>query len=208
MDSNDLLASTRAEFFKGFMGALQKALPLSAEELFKKADRSYSSGEQKSFLNARTVLLDKWQGDQLWRELTRGMERLLNRSFQTTYSTFRPKSVLSFQADRLSLVDESTYDDELRIDNLTNLFRRESDELLRDLNIRIALLFEQDSIKERENPFRPYLFTRCILSAVESLNIDADEGILLGDQIAQCLAPEIANIYADVNAHLAKETQI
>jgi Protein of unknown function (DUF1631) len=204
MDSNDLLASTRAEFFKGFMGAVQKALPLSAEELFKKADRSYSSGEQKTLLNARAVLLDKWQSDQLWRELTRGMERLLNRSFQTTYSTFRPKSAMSFQADRLSLVDESTYDDELRIDNLTNLFRRESDELLRDLNIRIALLFEQDSIKERENPFRPYLFTRCILSAVESLNIDADEGVILGDQIAQSLSPEIADIYADVNEHLAK----
>ena len=43
MDPKELLATTRAEFLRAFSDAAQKAIPRCIEDLFKKADASYSS---------------------------------------------------------------------------------------------------------------------------------------------------------------------
>lgn len=203
MDSNDLLASTRVEFFTSFIEAMRKVLPRCAEELFSKANASYTSSEQSRLLNARAILTDNSQSDALLQEISAGMDRLLNRSFQTTYNNFRPTLNASFHASNLSLVDANAFEDELRVDDMTMRFRSEAEELLRDLNIRVALLFEQEVIKERENPFRPYLFARCIVNAVESQNLRPDITRVLNEQLGNCLAPHIASIYSKVNGHLA-----
>lgn len=202
MDPNGLLATTRAEFMRAFVAAVEKTLPRSVEELFSKADASYSSSEQSRYLNARTLLQDK--GEFLVQQMAHSMEHLLNRSFQTTYNTFRPSSALAANADSLSLIDSSAFEDELRINDITKRFRSEAEEQLRDLNIRVALLFEQDTIKERENPFRPYLFSRCIASALENFGLTAELSAVLLEQLASSFASFVAGIYKDVNTHLAQ----
>lgn len=201
MDPNELLASTRAEFMRAFLVAVQKTLPRSIEALFARADASYSS-EQGRLLNARAVLRDK--GESLTQQMGKSMEQLLNRSFQTTYNTFRPSSALTASADSLSLVDSSAFEDELRINDITKRFRSEAEEQLRDLNIRVALLFGQDTIKERENPFRPYLFSRCIATAIENFGLSTDLSTILLEQLAENFAVFVSTVYNDVNTHLAK----
>ncbi|MCU6434436.1 DUF1631 domain-containing protein [Undibacterium sp. Jales W-56] len=202
MDPNDLLATTRAEFMRAFIAAVQKTLPRSIEELFGKADLSHSSSEQGRYLNARSVLQDK--GEVFVQQMGNSMEHLLNRSFQTTYNTFRPSSALDGNADNLSLIDSSAFEDELRINDITKRFRSEAEEQLRDLNIRVALLFEQDTIKERENPFRPYLFSRCTATSIESFGLSPELSAVLLEQLAANFASFVAGIYKDVNTHLAQ----
>ena len=202
MDRKDLLASTRVEFLRAFQNAIDDLIPRSVEHLFDKADHSHSSINQRRFLDARGVLVAR--GASLTQPLISGMEQLLNRSFQTAYNTFRPSFLTAQQGHGLSLLDSSAFEDELRIDILTNRFRNEAEEQLRDLNIRVALLFEQDNIKERENTFRPYLFSRCIATVVETMGLSAELAAILTEQLAEELLSEVADLYDRVNAHLAR----
>ncbi len=202
MDRKDLLASTRTEFLRAFQDAIGDLIPRSVEHLFIKADNSHSSVNEGRFLDARGVLVTR--GASLTQPLINGMEQLLNRSFQTAYNTFRPSFSTAQQGNTLSLLDSSAFEDELRIDILTNRLRNEAEEQLRDLNIRVALLFEQDNIKERENPFRPFLFSRCIASVVETMGLSAELTTILTEQLAEELLSEVAGLYDRVNAHLAR----
>jgi hypothetical protein len=202
MDLNDLLVTSRAEFLRAFLDAAQTTIFRCVKDLFNKADLSYSSSEQGRLLNARAVLHD--QESSLMHQLSKNMESLLARSFQTTYNTFRPESALSFSADSLTLLDANTFEDELRIDDITTRFRNEAEGQLRDLNIRIALIFEQDVTAERENPFRPYIFTRCIATSFENFGLNQALTSLLTQTFADNFLSFVPTIYESLNAHLAK----
>ena len=201
MDRNELLSATRAEYLRGFSLSVDQALLNSVVTLYKKADGSYSSFDQVKFLDARGILMTRDADLRL--HMHTHMEQLLNRSMQTTYSTFRPSFLSSLGGGSLALVDSTAFEDELRIGEITNRFRREAEEHLRDLNIRIAILFEQDNIKERENPFRPYLLSRSIATAVESIGISAELSNVLLGELAENMAPHVAGIYDSVNLLLA-----
>ncbi|WP_171013997.1 DUF1631 family protein [Chitinivorax sp. B] len=201
MDRNDLLAATRAEFMHAFVDPLEALLQRCSEHLFQKADAHPSPVERRKLMDARDIL--SRQTSLLKQNLKSSMEHLINRSFQTAYSTFRP-SFSSMQINSLSLVETSTVDDEIRIETITKLLRNEAEEQLRDLNIRIALLFEQDNIKERENPFRPYLFSRCIATATEQLALPPEIAAVLIVQLAEEFGSRIADIYGALNSLLAR----
>lgn len=201
MERNDLLSATLAEYRRGFLESVDRALPLSASALLEKTNSSYSSVDQMRFLDARAILLDRDADLRL--QLQQNMDQLLSRSMETSYSTFRPSFFTSLRAGKLTLVDSNTFEDELRIDDMTNRFRNAAEEPLRDLNVRIAYLFEQDAIKERENPFRPYLLSRSIAMAVDSLGVSVEvTGVLLA-QLGATMEPLVAEIYDDVNTLLA-----
>ncbi|MEO8407325.1 MAG: DUF1631 family protein [Oxalobacteraceae bacterium] len=202
MDRNDLLNTTRAEFLRLFSQAMSDLVQRSMDQFFNKADNFYSSNDQGLFLDARSVLSNR--NAELRQKMIRNMEQLINRSFQTAYSNFRPSFSSVYNSDQFTLVDSAVMEDELRIDAMTRRFRNEAEEQLRDLNIRVALLLEQDNIKERENPFRPYLFSRCIALTTESLGIPPALIAVLSEQLALDLANNIANIYNGINAHLAQ----
>ena len=203
MDRNDLLAATREHFLRSFTESLQPVIDRSVTVLFNKADQSRSSADERRFLDARTVLTTR--NAQFKALAVRNLEQLLNRGFQTAYSTFRQQGAggIKVKASTLSLVDVSSFEDELRIDNITQLFRDEADEELRDLNIRVALLFEQENIKERENPFRPYVLSRSIGKSVEMLEVQPDITLALTDQLCECLIFRVSDIYSGLNELLS-----
>ena len=203
MDRNALLASTRAEFMRSFLAAFDELLPRARTSLFSAADASYS-GPQQHQLIAAFKLLNERHGD-LRQQLMRSMDQLLNRSFQTTYSTFRPSFSASFAGDTiLSLVDANQYEDQLHIDEVTRRFRNAAEEQLRDLNIRIAILFEQDSLNERENPFRPFLLVRAIATAIDNMGQRIENNQILFDRLTTDIEPAVAAIYSAVNRHLSE----
>jgi hypothetical protein len=202
MNRNDLLTSTRNIFLRAFLDAMRDSLSRSIVDLFKRADFSNSPAEQRLLLDARGLLQDKH--DELLVTLHKFMEQLLNRSFQTTYSTFRPSFSTAEQTNSLSLVDAATYEEELRINDMTKQFRSDAEESLRDLNIRVAILFEQDKINERENPFRPYLLSRCIALSIESLDKQHDICQLLIETLGEHLSAFMPQVYGSVNTFLAQ----
>ena len=202
IDRNALLVEARTAFLRAYLDAFDLFLPKSIEDAFKKADTSRSSLEQSHYLTVRGVLRERQA--ELRLGLQHCMDKLLNRSLQTTYSTFRPDFKVSGHEDALSLVDTSEYEGELRLVAFTDRFRNESAEQLRDLNIRIALLFGQDDIKERENPFRPYLVSRSLADASEGMMLPKDLTHVLTQVLAESMEVTIDGIYASINAFLAQ----
>ncbi len=200
MDQSALLTNARAEFMRSFVEAVQRTIPRCIEGFFVKADGSFSSLEQGRFLDARTVLVER--GDDLISQLTQSMDHLLARSFQTTYSAYRPAA--NFNTENLTLIDPTAFEGGLRQESITNRFRSEGAEQLRDLNIRVAIIFEQEVINERENPFRPYLFSRCIFATVENFNVNPALVDILIENIAEHFSKFVATIYTDVNSYLAR----
>lgn len=206
MDRNDLLTSTRVEFLRAFSVALNELVPLSVQRLYELADHAQSSRDQRRYFETRNVLTSR--SGSIIQSATSSMEQLLNRGFRTAYSTFRPSFPSTFSTGGgigggLSLVDSSAFEGELRIDQLTERYRNASDEQLRDLNIRVALLFDQENIKERENPFRPYLFSRSVVTSVEQLELEPELADTLVEELTDGLVGRVATIYLRLNELLA-----
>ncbi|HEY9101575.1 DUF1631 family protein [Chitinimonas sp.] len=203
MDRNDLLTSTRVEFLRAFSVALNELVPLCVQRLYELADHAQSSRDQRRYFEARNVLTSR--SASVIQSATGSMEQLLNRGFRTAYSTFRPSFPSSFSTGGggLSLVDSSAFEGELRIDQLTERYRNAAEEQLRDLNIRVALLFDQENIKERENPFRPYLFSRSVVTSIEQLALEPELAETLIEELTDGLVGRVATIYLRLNELLA-----
>nr|WP_315484889.1 DUF1631 family protein [uncultured Undibacterium sp.] len=201
MDHSALLTSARAEFMRSFIESMQRTVPRCIEDFFVKADDTYSSLEQGRLLDARTVLVE--QGNGIIQQMTNTMEHLLARSFKTTYSTYRPSA--NFNTESLTLIDPTAFEGGLRMEEVTNRFRREAEEQLRDLNIRVAILFDQEVTNERENPFRPYLFSRCISSTIESLDVNPNLTDILIERFCDNFISFVPAIYTAVNNYLAQK---
>ena len=201
-DPKELLIAAKMEFLHAYLSAFDQFLPLSIENAFKKADNSQSSLEQSHYFIVHAVLRDRHT--ELRQCLNNSMDKLLNRSLQTAYSTFRPTFPQPGQESVLSLVETSVFEGELQLVKYTDRFRNEATEQLRDLNIRIALLFGQDDIKEREGPFRPYLVSRSLVDAVENMGLPTELSHVLTQLLATDMEGSIDAIYASVNAFLAQ----
>jgi len=202
MDPNEFLPATRTEFHRTFLIALEAAIPHTLDALFKRAEAAHSSQEQRDYLHACMRLR---QDRQMSDAMGEAMDELLNRSFQTTYSTFRPASVLKMQSESLSLVDSDILENELLLNEMTARFRAEAEEQIRDLNIRIALIFSQEKISERENPFRPYIIARCIANGVEKFELGSKIAAVVSAQLAEDLIPHTGKIYDAVNSYFAAQ---
>lgn len=200
MDQSVLLTNARVEFMRSFTESMQRTVPRCIEDCFIKADDTYSSLEQGRLLDARTVLVE--HGASIVQKLTSSMDQLLIRSFKTTYSTYRPTA--NFNPESLTLIDPTAFEGGLRLEEITNRFRREAEDQLRDLNIRIALIFEQEVTNERENPFRPYLFSRCISMTVDELGVSPVLTDILVEQVSSNFLCFVPSIYASVNNYLAQ----
>lgn len=199
----ETLSSARREFFNAFQNAAATLVPRTVEALFSKVNSENSPIEQADIVRAQLLLQEHRHEIEL--QLTKHMQQLLDRSMETTYQNFRPNlSALSISADNLSLLDSSAFESSLRFNDVTQLFRNAAEQELIDLNIRIAVLFGQDDIRERENPFRPYLITRCIFLAVESLRLPQEMFSILAMQLGETLTTDIPGIYQQTNAELEK----
>ncbi|WP_028452124.1 DUF1631 family protein [Chitinilyticum aquatile] len=203
MDRNELLTATRTAFLRAFNVAVHGLTGRTAETLFGMADHARNLTEQRDLLDIRVVLMSREH--EIQESLISSMERLLNRSYQTAYASFRPSFSSAFSSQSLSLVDASVFDGELRIDEITTRMRNMAEEQLRDLNIRMAVLFDQDNINERENPFRPYLISRCLSLAVEHLGLTPTQHDLLTAVMAGELMSKVSGIYEELNQLLASK---
>ncbi|WP_269533412.1 DUF1631 family protein [Chitinimonas sp. BJYL2] len=201
MDRNDILSATRTEFLRGYTEALRAVFPVSTQRLYEKADKSTSSRDQRRYLEARAAL--GHHGNTIQSQAVQSMEQLLNRAFRTAFSNFRPTFSAPISQSSLSLVDANVVEGELHIGQVTQRYRNAAEESLRDLNIRVALLFDQENIQERENPFRPYLISRAFFTAVEQLSLDEETSTTLIDQVCEDLVEPVKRLYADLNDILA-----
>lgn len=202
MNRNELLAATRELLQREFAAAMRVCVDNCATALFARAEKAKSSLEERTLYTARDDLTKR--AATLHTALAKCLEKLVHRSFQTAYANETSARMQSIRADGLSLVETKTIDFEMRLDAALKRFRDEAGDELRDLNIRVALLFLQETIDERENPFRPYLMVRAITEAIEAVDFSQDVAGLLSDELIDQLRARAREIYAKLNELLAK----
>ncbi|XZG69972.1 DUF1631 family protein [Chitinibacteraceae bacterium HSL-7] len=203
MDQVALLNEGKEVFVRSFQDAADAHLRALPDLLLKLAEKSGSMAESRRVWDARG-LLDRHHVA-LRLKLNEEMVRLVERSLATAYRDERPRYDRGAAASMtLSLVNEAAFEDELRLDAMAKYLRSEAEEQLRDLNIRVALLYGQDIVKERENPYRPYLISRCVANAVDELSAEHAVGVLLVDQLCEGIALRMPAIYEALNGLFAR----
>lgn len=196
---DEVLVAAKEVFLRAYLHEFDRFLPKMMEAAFKKSESAASLSQQSHYRILRRLLHDR--SNELRQNLNNSMDKLLQRSLQTAYSTFRPSFGLADKGG-LSLIEPSAFEGELRLAVFTERFRNEAEEQLRDLNARIALLFGQDEVKEREVPFRPYLVSKSLAEAAEGMGLPAEVSDILTPLLAESYAGAIDEIYAAVNRSL------
>lgn len=199
---DEVLVAAKDVFLRSYLDEFDRFLPKMMEAAFKKSESCTSLSQQSHYRTLRRLLHDR--SIELRQNLNISMDKLLQRSLQTAYSAFRPAFALTGQQAALSLIDTSAFEGELRLAAFTERFRNEAEDQLRDLNVRIALLFGQDEVKEREVPFRPYLVSKSLAEAADGMRLQAELTDIMTPLLAESYAGAIDGIYAAVNCCLAE----
>ncbi len=210
--SATLLNAIRTEILHEFAQRYDELVLQAQQNAQHKQEYSSAGNEQKQLQQARQALYEHRQSiTAIWPSK---LEQLSERALQTVYKDERAAAVAKDTAGNtktgLSLLEFEEFEHSLRFDKLIHYMRNQAGQQLIDLNIRLAVMFGQDDIKERENPFRPYIFARSIAITLDQLHLpQAVEGVtlsLLGEPAAQLLygVYQLANVKLEQAGYPAK----
>lgn len=122
---------------------------------------------------------------------------LLERAMLTMYHDDRV-GLNQFAGLELTLIDEKIVHEQIEVDRLLQRLRKADDADISKLNIIIAQLHDQADVKERENPFRPYLIAKTLYDVLREMVPDRATSTLLLEHLASALAKNLAEYYSAV----------
>ncbi len=186
-----VLALALEEAQSGF-GTLCKRMTDQADAALGESLRTASAAEQRLAGACRLFLRE--QGGQLRARMERSYAALLARAMQTMHTDLRT-GLHDFRADTLTLIDDEVVTRQIEVERLL-LRLRDADELsLGHLNLIIAQMHGDSEVRERENPFRPYLLARALYDALYTMVQDEAQSKLLFDTLSQAMTAELGDFY-------------
>lgn len=200
MNRKEILLAAKTEFLRMALPILEAIPAQAAERTLEMSEQARSGIDQRRLLDSYNVL-QKMQS-KFQSELVQSMRELLERAMQTAYSHFRPRISGSLDIDSLTIVDSAIIDEELRQKQLINRYHDKSGEEIRDLNVRIAFIFAETDVKERENPFRPFLFVRAVASSIAAIGFEGESATQILEFANQALVEKVVPLYKGINATL------
>ena len=195
MTPREVLLLARQTFERAVEEHLPALFPTATEWLFAKANQSDNKPEQIAAHQARYYLQER--KELLSPKIMFFLRGLLDRSLDTAYQQFQTKSAL--QSTGLSLLGESEFEGTLSFMNMIQRLRDCGGQELNELNLRITGLFGQSEIKERENPFRPYILANSLSEAVETMRFEPLVSKILKFALAESMAQHVSSIYRLTN---------
>ena len=158
------LAKERAQ--SGFALLAKRMVADADASLLEALTAARSAMDQSAMHAARKFLRN--DGDRLVSYLDVFYRNYLDRAMQTMYSRLRPE-LNDFSALEMSLIDDETMNRQIEVDRLLLRMRDADPENLGKINLMIAQLHGEHEIKERENPFRPYLLARSLHEVLKEM---------------------------------------
>lgn len=174
-----------------------------AHRMVQYADNSMveSLSDPKSTSNSMTIASARQflrQDGKVFLERVEALFRAyLERAMQTMYTDLRI-GLENLSASNLSLIDDETVNRQIEVDRLVLRLRDADDESLRRLNLIISQLHGDEQVRERENPFRPYLMARAMHQALKEMVSDEEVGKMLFDLFSTALVDNLPAYYADI----------
>ena len=147
---------------------------------------------------ARFWLTEK---DRIFREaILAKFSTLLERAMETMHTDLRA-ALHDIRADTLSLVDDEVMTRQIELDRLAVRLRDVDELSLGRINLTIASLHGVSKVRERENPFRPYLAARALYETVRETVREAPVAKVLFDHMATAMANRLPDYYAAILGH-------
>ncbi|WP_332879237.1 DUF1631 family protein [Massilia sp. S19_KUP03_FR1] len=162
------------------------------------AVRAAPASEQAALGAARNWL---YQTDRAFREtMLAKFSTLLERAMETMHTDLRA-ALHDIRADNLSLVDDDVMTRQIELDRLAVRLRDVDEISLGRINLTIASLHGVSKVRERENPFRPYLAARALYETVREMVREPAVAKVLFDYMAGAIANRLPGYYAAILGH-------
>lgn len=166
-----------------------------ATVLLGQASKSATGDEQRVLSGARLFLQD--QGRALRALMESHFAGYLERALQTMHTDLRT-GLHDMNADTMSLIDDEVVVRQIEVDRLV-IRLRDADELaLGRINLTIAQLHGVSEVRERENPFRPYLLARALHEGLRELVRNDGQAKLLFDYLSTAMASKLGGYYTAI----------
>lgn len=186
------LAQQRA--LSGF-ATLTEHMLAEADTSMAQASRTAAGDEQAALSSARSLV--RYEGGQLREQMQQHFALLLERAMQTMHTDLRA-GLHSVRADELSLLDDTVMDRQILVDRLLVRLRDVDQLSLGRLNVIIAQLHGVSEVRERENPFRPWLLARALYEAVSAMVRDELRIRILFQHLSTAMAAHLNDYYGAV----------
>jgi len=186
-----VLALALEEAQTGF-GTLCRRMTDRADAALGETSRTAPAADQRMAGSCRIFLRE--QGAALRARMERAYAALLARAMQTMHTDLRT-GLHDFRADTLSLVEDEVVNRQIEVERLL-LRLRDADELsLGHLNLIIAQMHGDSEVRERENPFRPYLLARALYDSLQAMVVDEAQSKMLFDVLSDAMTLELGDFY-------------
>lgn len=188
-----LLAKERAQF--RFSVLASKMLSEALGTVTKQVSAARSPAEQKTSVISRDFL--ETSGQQFLGRLREKYSGHLDRGMQTMYRDLRP-GLRNVSFDNLALVEEKAVVQQMEVERRVLRLREADQNSLGRLNLMIAQLHDESDIRERENPFRPYLMARALHDVLTEMTPTTDVCTMLFDHLSGALASHLPDYFSAV----------
>ena len=122
---------------------------------------------------------------------------LLERAMVTMYHDERV-NIKHVAGLELTLIDEKIVHEQIEVDRLLQRLRKADDADITKINIIISQLHEKVDVKERENPFRPFLIVKALYDVLHEMVQDRAVSVVLLEFLASALAHHLPEYYSAV----------
>lgn len=157
-----------------------------------------TTAEQAALGAARACLYEK---DRVFRaSMQDKFSTLLERAMETMHTDLRA-ALHDIRADKLSLVEDDVMTRQIELERLAVRLRDVDEISLGRINLTIASLHGVSKVRERENPFRPYLAARALYETVRETVREAAVANVLFDYMASAMANRLPAYYAAILGH-------
>ncbi|MES2901307.1 MAG: DUF1631 family protein [Pseudomonadota bacterium] len=121
----------------------------------------------------------------------------LERAMLTMHTDLRP-GMHEIDYENLTLIDDEVVTRQIEVDRLVARLRDAEQIALGRVNLTIALIHSDSEVKERENPFRPYLLARSLYEAIRELLWEPQHSKVIFDALSLAMASRLPGYYAGI----------
>lgn len=157
---------------------------------------SRSGLDQQNLAAARKYL--QLDANPMLKRMVELFREQMDRAMRTMYTDLRT-GLGNLSADTMTLIDDETVNRQIEVGHLVDRLRNACDENLGRLNIMIAQLNDDHEVRERENPFRPYLIARTLHDVLRTMVDDEKVAAILFDHLSATLENYLPGYYAELS---------
>lgn len=148
--------------------------------------------DERLLANARYVL--RQNAALLQERMEHHFASYLERAMDTMYMDTRA-SIDDISADNLTLIEDDVVTRQIEIERLVMRLRDADQPSLGRLNLMIAQIHGDGDVRERENPFRPYLLARSLHEALRQCVMDEMQSKVLFDTLSVAMVHCLKGYY-------------